>query len=1081
MKKLWFFLTFFPLLALAAVPGRFMQYPDINGDKIVFTYEEDLWVVNRQGGLATRLTTHPGNEFCGKFSPDGKQIAFSGNYDGSGNVYVMPGDGGVPRRLTWQPGDSRVVTWMPDGKKVVYRSGVENTFRPIVKLFAVPVDGSMPEKLPVPRGVLASFSPDGRKMVYAPRGNEEYYWKRYKGGQYQDIWLYDFSAASFTKVTDYVGKNSYPMWVEERMYFVSDRGEDGIANIYAYDFKTRQTSQVTRHADYDVQMASSDGRQIVYMNSGYLYVLDCKTNSSRKVDVSIPTDRWKMADRTVNPKEYIQTMALDQSGKIAVFEARGDVFLVPTDDQKPVTNMTQTTASRERYPQLSPDGKWLAFFSDKSGEYELYLQKADQAGSEWVRLTNGLNKTVYRLEWSPDSKKILFGDKTFTLYYVDVETKKLVTIGSSNRLKNDEFTWEATDYTWAPDSRWVAYTFILENRNSQVYLYNLEQAKSHPLTSDFYDNLNPAFDANGEYLYYLSYRNFDVQMDVFEDNHIISAPVKVMVVQLKSGQKPPFEKADKEEKKETTPAPFRIDLEGLADRTWPLPVQPGNLFYCKAGKGKVSWASVDAFTEDEYEELYKPNGAEKWQWHIYDMESQKESKTDLKISDWRISGNGEQVIIKKSNDYFVTSLDKAFSSKALGDKVNLERMTYRVNLVDEWNQIFSDTWRWYRDFFYDVNMHGRNWKKMGDDYRTYIPQLTSRQDLNWLLSQLVGELCVSHTYVGGGDMGPQCRPDNPVFTGALGVDFAQDGSGYYRFAKIYGPTDFNRDVKNPLVRPDLALREGDYLIAIDDREIKYPDNPYKYLQVTKGQKVKITVNSKPQAAGAKSAEIEPIRSEYELRYNRWVADNIARVLAAGNGDIGYMHMTAMGAHNLGQLDKFWRAFRYKKGLVIDVRGNGGGWVEYFVIDKLERQQVAYNTMQGMESFRYPNSASRAHYALVTNEYNGSDGEAFVEHFKARKLGTVIGVPSWGGLVGIINGQKTIDNGTVHQSNNAFYGREGKWLVENHGADPDIYLENDPASEMAGRDLQLERALEVLKKQIQEKPWTFPAKPAIPKR
>ncbi len=1079
MNKNTLLLLLLPVLLFAAVPGRFMQFPDIRGEKILFTYEEDLWLVSSQGGMAMRITSHPGNEFSAKFSPNGQWIAFSGQYDNGTNVYVVPGDGGEPKRLTWQYGDSRVITWTPDGK-VVFRSGVENTFRPIQKLFAVSVDGAMPEKLPVPRGVLASFSADGQKMVYAPRGNEEYYWKRYKGGQYMDLWLYDFNAKTFDKLTDYVGKNSYPMWIGDKLYFVSDRGENGIANIYTYDFKTRQVVQITQHKDYDVQMPSTDGRQIVYLNSGYLYVLDGRDNSTRKIDITLPTDQWKLAERTINPKEYIHSMAVSNDGQTAFFEARGDIFSVPVKEEKPTINLTKSDNTRERCGRPSPDGKWIAFFSDQSGEYELYLVDAKTPQSPWRRLTDGLNKTVYHLEWSPDSKKILFGDKTFAIYYIDIADKKLIKVDSSNRLKNDEFTWETGDYVWSPDSKWLAYSFVQENRNSVIFLYSLEQAKRFTLTTDFYDNLNPTFDANGEYLYYLSYRDFDVQMDVFEDNHIIPHPVQVMVVQLKAGQKPLFEKNGEAKKKDTTRVAFRIDVAGLADRTAALPVKAGNLFYAKAGKGKITWASVDDFGDDEYEELYQPKGADKWQLHIFDMESEKEAVLGAKISDWKISANGEQMIVQKDQDYYLTSVDKAFNSKEPGEKLDLGRMTYRFKPTAEWRQIFNDTWRWYRDFFYDAGMHGRDWKKMGDGYRSYIDRLTSRTDLNWLLSQMVGELCVSHTYVGGGDMGPQKRPDNPVFTGLLGVDLEKSDAGYYRIKKLYGPTDFNRDVKNPLVRPDLTLKEGDYLIAIDDREIKWPENPYKYLQVTKEQKVKVTVNDKPAVAGSRSAEVVPMRNEYQLRYQRWVADNIEQVLRRSNGDMGYMHMTAMGSANLGQLDKFWRAFRYKKGLVIDVRGNGGGWVEYFVIDKLERKQVAYNTMQGMESFRYPNSASRAHYALLTNEYNGSDGEAFVEHFKARKLGTVIGVPSWGGLVGIINGQKTIDNGTVHQSNNAFYGREGKWLVENHGADPDIYLENDPASETAGRDLQLEKAIEVLQRQIKDNPWSFPTQPAYPK-
>jgi len=400
---------------------------------------------------------------------------------------------------------------------------------------------------------------------------------------------------------------------------------------------------------------------------------------------------------------------------------------------------------------------------------------------------------------------------------------------------------------------------------------------------------------------------------------------------------------------------------------------------------------------------------------------------------------------------------------------------------EEWAQIFDDAWRWYRDFFYDPAMHGKDWKKIGETYSSYLPQLTSRQDLNWLLLQMVGELCVSHTYISGGDNGPQKQPDNPVYNGYLGAEFQASPEGYYRLKTIFGPTEYARDLKAPLVRPDIVAKEGDYLIAIDGREVRAPRNPYAFLQMIKGQKVSVTINDKPRAAGARTYVVEPIDSEYNLRYNRWIADNIRRVTEASGGDIGYMHITAMSSDNTAQFDKFWRAFRYKKGLIIDVRGNGGGWTEYFLIDKLERKMTAYDCLRNMVPFQYPPSASNAHLAVLTNEYNGSDGEAFIEHFKARKLGTVIGVPSWGGLVGILNGQTTIDNGTVQQSNNAFYGPGGKWLVENHGADPDILVENDPASAVAGRDKQLEAAIEVLMKKIKEEPFVFPEKPPYPKK
>jgi len=1067
-----------PISIFASIKGRFMKYPDIFGDRIVFTYQGDLWSVNTSGGIAVRLTTHPGTEYTAKISPDGKWIAFSGNYNNGTNVYLMPIDGGPPKRLTYRS-SARVVTWTPDGKKIIYRSSYENTFDRITKLYAVSPEGTVPEKLPVPRGVLCIFSPDGKKIIYNRRGSEEYYWKRYKGGEYQDIWMYDFGTKTFSPLTKYVGKNSYPMWIGNKMFFVSDRGPNGIANFYTYDFVTHEIKQISHYTDFDVQMPSTDGREIVYLHSGYLYVLDTVGGKTRKVDVKISTDNWQLLNRTINPKDYIHSMSISDDGKTAIFAARGDVFLVPTEDSKETVNLTDSPGTRERYPVISPDGNWIAFFSDKSGNYELYIKNLKSDGG-WIQLTKGLRTTYYHCEWSPDSKKILFGNKDFAIFYVDIATKKVIKIDSSNQLKNDEFYWEMSDYSWSPDSRWVVYSFVGFNRNSKIFLYSLDQEKIYQLTDGFYDCLNPSFDSTGKYLYFLSYSNFDVRMDVFEDNHVILNPVKVMVVQLRAGEKPPFDKSlEGEEKKENES--FRIDIKGIRNRIFPLPVKAGNYFYLKAGKGKVTWASVDYFGENEYEEIFKQGGQDKWDLHIFDMTSKKETILNQKISHWRLSTNREYFIIKKNASYFTGKLDKVFSSRSLGKRLSLNNMIYHVNPQKEWTQIFNDTWRWYRDFFYAPNMHGRDWKKIGDIYRTYIPQLTSRGDLNWLLSQMVGELCVSHTYIWGGDYGPAKLPDDPVYTGLLGVDLKPSHNGYYKFATIYGPTEYNRNLKSPLVRPDIDLKEGDYLIAINGKEIKYPENFYKYLQLTNGQKTSITVNSKPSSLDAKTYKVKPIRSEYTLRYNRWLADNINKVLTESNGQIGYMHITAMSSRNVAQFDKFWRAFRYKKGLIIDVRGNHGGWTEYFIIDKLERKMVAYDCLRNMVPFRYPGSTSTAHYAVLTNEYNGSDGEAFVEHFKAQKLGTVIGVPSWGGLVGIINAQTTIDNGTVYQSNNSFYGREGKWLVENHGADPDILVENDPASVMAGHDKQLETAISVLLKQIKEKPFVFPKRPPYPKK
>jgi tricorn protease len=1082
--------------AFAGTQAKLMQFPDIRGNVIVFSYEGDLWKVSADGGVAERLTTFPGNEYAAKISPDGRTIAFAGSYDGAQAVYTMPIDGGAPTRLTYVGLGVQPVAWTPDGSKVVFRSGHENTFRPIFKLFEVPKDGGWAERLPVERGILCSFNADGSKMVYNRRGNEEYYWKRYKGGQYTDIWLYDFKANTFKALTDYVGKNAYPMWIGDTVYFVSDRGANGIANLWGYALGSGDVEQVTSFDGLDVHWPSTDGKSIVFVQAGTLKVFDVASCKVREVPVEVASDRWQLAERTINPTDYIQSMGVGNDGKAAVFEARGDIYVVPADENAPTRNLTRTPGVRERMPQLSPDGTKVAYYSDATGDYQLYVQ--DASGDRPAeQVTTTLDRTVYHLEWSPDSSKILFGNKDFALFYVDLATKALKKFATSNQLKNDEFFWEVSDYSWSPDSKWITYSFVQFNRNNKVFLYNLEQDRSYPVTDEFYDCMNPSFDANGDYLYFLSYRNFTARIDIFEDDHVIPEPVQLMVVQLRAGQKPPFARSPKDEPaaadkgemtpkaakadaKGTTPA-IRIDLDGIGSRVFEAPVEPGNYYYLKAGKGRVTFAQRDEYGEDEAEETFTPSGREKLKLHVFDVADAKDVVLDPKISDWKLSANREQAIVRKGSSYYVTPVAKLYASKSLGDKLTLDNMSYRVVPREEWAQIFNDSWRWYRDFFYDPDMHGHDWKALGDKFRAFLPALTSRGDLNWLLSQMVGELCVSHTYVGGGDFGPQRAPDSPVFTGMLGADLAPDASGHYRFARVLGPTEIERDLDGPLAAPDVAVKEGEYLLAIDGHEIKAPDNPYRWLQVTKGQKVKLTVGATAAMAGARTVEIVPVRSEYQLRYNRWLQDNVDKVLKASNGELGYMHITAMGTNNVAQFDKFWRAFRYKKGLIIDVRGNGGGWTEYFIIDKLERKMVAHNVLRNMEPFLYPGSVTNGPIVAVTNEYDGSDGEAFLEDFKARKLGTIIGVPTWGGLVGIVNGQRTIDNGTVQQSNNSFYGREGKWWVENHGVDPDILLENDPASASAGKDVQLDKAIEVALQQIREHPYTFPPRPPYSKR
>ncbi len=1070
-----------PFLTLALVLGlpaaaqetlpRFVQYPDVRGDKVVFTWDNDLWLGSLAGGSARRLTTHPGLEQTARFSPDGKWIAFSAQYDGGQNVYLMPAEGGTPKRLTWR-GFTQVVGWTPDSQRVLFRAALDFDHRPITRLYTVDLQGHEPAALPIPKGTQGAFSADGTQLLYNPKGNEDYYWKRYKGGQYPEIWLADLKAKSHTKLTDYVGKNAYPMWTATgQALFISDR-DNGISNLYTLDTATKATQALTRFTDFDVQWPATDGKTVVFAQGGFLTALDVATGQTRRLDLKVASDGWKIAPRTVNPKEWIQTAALATGGKAVALEARGEVFLLPMDSTQPALNLTKTPTARERFPQLSPDGRRVAYFSDESGEYDLHVRPAQ--GGAAVHIPTGLKTALYRLEWSPDSKKVLFSDKSFALYVMDVDTKKLEKIDHSNVLKNDQFTWEVSDYTWAPDSTWVAYSFVGDNRNSRIYLYNLATRQKVALTDGFFDCLNPSFDADGGTLYFLSYSNYDVRLDATQDNHILPNPAQVMAVKLRSGEAKTSSSLSKSDA-------FQIDVEGIQQRIAQLPVKGANAFHLKAGKGLVGWSTVEGWDDSVNEEVYRARGQAKWTLHLYDPNTKKETVIPEPISEWSFDPGGTHILIKRGADYFAGPAQPVASTKALPERLNLDRLAMTVDPRAEWKQIFEDTWRWYRDFFYDANMHGQDWKAIGDKFCAWLPSLNSRQELNWLLSQMVGELCASHTYVGGGDNGPNPLPTVATFTGQLGADLAVV-NGHYTFTRVYGPTPYQPGLKAPLADPTPKVKAGEYLLAIDGVALKAPESPYRLLQITRGQKVQLTVNTKPTLEGARTVEVEPAGNDWTLRYEAWVADRIKRVEERSNGRLGYMHITAMSDRNLGEFDKYWRAFRYREGLVIDVRGNGGGWTEYFMIDKLERQQVGFNVLRGMTPFRYPGTAADGRYTFICNELDGSDGEAFLEHVKARKLGTIVGVPTWGGLVGIINTQLTVDGGRVEQSNNAFYGREGKWWVENHGVDPDLVVDNDPESALQGQDKQLDTAIDVLLKQLKERPTqAFPAIPAYPKK
>ncbi len=1079
------------LSLLYAGIARYMTYPDIGAGKIVFSYDGDIWIVSEKGGKARRLTSYPGEETNPKISPDGKWVAFLGSYQGLRAVYLISTQGGLPKRLTYHQGRTRIIGWTPDNKGVIISSDFELFTYWESKAYVVDLNGGYPKALPLPRAVFLSFSPDGKRIAYNDRGRPEYYWHRYKGGQYTRIWVAEPSRRSYRLITKYVGKNAYPLWIGKRIYFMSDRWE-GVRNLFSID--PDNPRDVRRHTSFksDIAYLSSGDGKIVFVEKGEIWTYEPSTDTLKKITVEVSDDYWKLTPKDINPKKYIHYVDVDNAGERTLIEARGDIFLMDNKTSEAI-NLTKTPGAREMYPVFSPDGKKIAYFSDISGEYQLYTM--DIATGKVRQITRTLKTYPYHPEWSPDGNWMVFSTKDLEIYLVNMKTGDLKLIDKNKYLKNDEFSWEMSDYSWSPDSQWIAFSKTAFNRNNVIYLYNVKTGQKRAITRDFFDNYNPTFSKDGKYLYFLSNRNFDVLVDYLEDNHIVQHPTKIMVVQLRAGERPPFykeslrEKIKKKEAKEGEKSGkkaekktvnVRVDFNGIEQRIFEVPVKPGNYFFLQAGDGKLVYLSLPYITMNDYDYFFVRPLFPHYFLNIYDPKKKKSAKLG-KIAFYHLSLNGKHLSAMAGEKVYSQGLGKLFSSGKLSGELNLSKLTYHLDYRAEWRQIFLEAWRLYRDFFYDPHMHGMDWEAEKKLVSRIIPYVTSRNQLNWILINMAGSLCVSHSYIFGGDVTMGVKIERKAaFPGSLGADFTFK-NGYPVFKKIYPGRPWEKGHEAPLFRPDIKVKEGDYLLAINGVDLK-GKNPLKYLQVHPGQTVEITVNSVPSYKGARTYIVKPLTYDKTIRYDYWVDTNEKLVLRKTNGQVGYMHIRDMMQRGLADFEKYFRAYRYKKALIIDARYNAGGYDEYMMIDKLERKLVAFSRVRNFQPMLYPGAVHPGPKILLVNENCGSDGEAFTHHFKVRKLGIVIGVPTWGGLVGIINPIRTIDNGIIYQSNVGFYDAEtGKWIVENHGEDPDIYLDQDPIDLLEGRDTQLEKAIKVALEEIKKHPVKFIKPPAYPEK
>lgn len=1043
------------LLGIAIASGtvvadnaRLMRFPTTDGRNVTFSYGGDLYTVPIEGGEAKRLTSHVGYEMFPRYSPDGQSIAFTGQYDGNTEVFLIPAEGGEPVRLTYTPTNNRddigdrmgpnniVITWSPDGEKILFRNRIGSGFDG--KLYTVSPKGGMAEEVPLPEGGFSSYSPDGKKLAYNRVMREFRNWKYYRGGMADDIWIYDPEAKTVVNITDNPAQDIFPMWIGDEIFYLSDR--DMTMNFFVYNTKTGETQKVTDFKDFDVKFPSSNGKIIVFEKGGYLYTLNPATRETNKIPVNIASDNIYARSETKKVADKITAVSSPADGNRLAVTARGEVFNVPVS--RGVTkNITNTPGANDRGAVWSPDGKNIAFISDLTGETEIWILPEGESVPK--QLTKNNDTYIRRLYWSPDSKKILYTDRKNRVVEVDPATgnKKELFVNAGGEIYGLSFS---------PDSKWIAYTKSGDNDMSVVYVRNLASGKEMPVTEKWYDSSSPVFSEDGRYLVFTSNRDFNPIYSNTEWNHAYTNMGGIYLAMLATDTPSPFIEKDGNEAGEKKDATSQenvtvvVDEDGLPGRIVKLPLEAGNYGNIYSD-GKNVW--------------YGKRGETR----VFDLSSKK----DEKVADAMMSplSGGKKAIYRKGNNLYVEPLT---AGKAQLDKpVILDDMTAVIDYPQEWAQIFDETWRAYRDGFYLENMHGVDWEGIKQKYEVLVPYAKTRLDLNYIIGEMIAELAVGHAYVNPGET---ARPER-IPMGLLGTDISKDSkSGFYRIDHILPDGVYSKSLRSPLAEHGLGVKEGDYIVSINGKPTNEEDNIYKLLAGKAGVLTELGINSKPSLAGARTIVVNPIADEYPLRHLEWVLGNIRKVEEATDGKVGYIYVPDMGPEGLNEFARYYYPQLDKEALIIDDRANGGGNVSPMLIERLLRKPYRMTMSRGSNRTGIvPDGTQYGPKVLLINKYSASDGDLFPWSFKANNLGTVIGTRTWGGIVGISGSLPYMDGTDVRVPFFTNYdAATGQWIVENHGVDPDIYLDNDPIKEYAGEDQQLNKAIEVALEQIKNR-------------
>lgn len=1082
MKKI--FLLIFTLSSLITYgysidDTRLLRTPDINKDLIVFVYAGDIWSVLSNGGNATRLTSHKGIEIFPKISPDSKWIAFSGEYSGSRQIFVIPSNGGVPKQLTFYNSvgimpprggyDNIVMDWTPDSKKILIRANRTPHGKRMGKYYLVNLDGGLETPLQIPEAGFGTFSPCAKSIAYTPISREFRTWKRMKGGRAQDVWIYNLEKDTSKRLTTFPGTDQHPIWYKDKIYFISDRGTNIKLNFYSFDLNNKKIEKITNHIEYDVLWPSGHNGLVVYENKGYIYKLDLNSGKTEKITANINFDNPNILPYFKNVSKFISRFGygISPSGKRVVFDARGDIFTVP--EKEGITyNLTKTQCTREMYPVWSPDGKWIAYYSDETGDYEIYLLDPKNKKKR-IKLTNNHKIWKYPAVWSPDSKMLLFSDKNNQLQILDIKSKKITLI------KQAKFA-SINDYNWSPDSKWVIYTKRDKNKLSAIWLYSIETKNTHRLIDDKYYNSSPVFSKSGKYIFFASQRDFNMDFSSFEFDFVYNKATRIYAVALTKDVPKLFEEKNdvekgenieedknkklskKKEKDKESIKPIKIDFNGISNRVIAFPLKPGRYSIIRDIGDKLLY-----FKDKDI--------------YLYNIKEKEDKLIIKEISGCDLSVNNKKLLYKAKNKFGIIEIKP---KQKVGDGLlKLKDLVMKIDPKKEWEQIYNEGWRIFRDWFYVKNMHGVNWPKMREKYKKLLPYVSHRADLDYILGELVGELNVGHTYVNWGDFKQVKRID----TGLLGADLKADKSGRYIIAKIYKGENWNEDTRSPLTEQGIDINEGDYLISLNNNNVTTKDNPYKFLENTTEKRIEIKVNSKPIQKGARTFLIKPIKSELELFYLDWVNSRKNMVEKLSNGRIGYIHVPNTANEGNRELFKGIYSLSNKDALIIDERYNGGGWSPGKMIQKLSSKIISYWHRRGLGLRPEPFFAIEGPKVMLINHFSSSGGDNFPYWFRKAKVGILIGTRTWGGLVGYGWSPGLVDGPSFAVPMSGIVGTDGEWIVEGVGIYPDKgYEVYDRPEEVAkGKDPCIEKAVEYLIEQLKKNPPKKVKDPKEPNR